>query len=363
MTILLCRPRGGFNDCLVQVELARRYAQSHGRRLVLDTRRSGLHAQLTEYFRPGPELRPAPEDLTPDLLAALDAEDSLRPSEVAHRLSSYVPEYRDGHHRDAMTGAVLSFDMGKDHPEKVLLRETSGGGYESLLLLSHLQLHPQIASEIGGRILELGPEHDAVHVRHSDYRSDYKAFLTRLAPALKRRPVLLCTDSREVQEVAPGLLPGIDRLLMLAEVPETDGKPLHVLAEGDVSARNIEMLTDLFALAFARRLWFGSVQIGDDPGQVSGFSLLAEALRRHPKVLSGLFAGAAPEVRAGLEARVAGRGRARLSPSLRMAALRIRLTRRRWDPVLDAKIYQLGRTCWRFGKAGLIETSPVPPLF
>ncbi len=47
---LVCRPRGGFNDTLTQIEKTRRYAIEYGRTLVLDTTRSGLGCRLDRLF-------------------------------------------------------------------------------------------------------------------------------------------------------------------------------------------------------------------------------------------------------------------------------------------------------------------------
>ncbi|MEO1399506.1 MAG: hypothetical protein AAFU56_11660, partial [Pseudomonadota bacterium] len=46
----LSRPRGGFNDSMVQIEKSRLYAEKFNRVLVLDTSRSGLREQLDTLF-------------------------------------------------------------------------------------------------------------------------------------------------------------------------------------------------------------------------------------------------------------------------------------------------------------------------
>jgi hypothetical protein len=47
---LLCRPHGGLNDTLCQIEKCWKYALKSDRVLIIDTRNSGLHADFSEYF-------------------------------------------------------------------------------------------------------------------------------------------------------------------------------------------------------------------------------------------------------------------------------------------------------------------------
>ena len=47
---LLSRPRGGFNDAMVQLEKSAMYAEKYGRVLLLDMSRSGLRAQIDDIF-------------------------------------------------------------------------------------------------------------------------------------------------------------------------------------------------------------------------------------------------------------------------------------------------------------------------
>ena len=48
---LLCRPQGGLNDTLCQIELCWRYAARFNRTLIIDARKSGLHADFSEFFQ------------------------------------------------------------------------------------------------------------------------------------------------------------------------------------------------------------------------------------------------------------------------------------------------------------------------
>ncbi len=303
--MLLCRPASGLNDLLVQIDRCRLYTARHGRALIVDTGRSGLRDDFHAYFEAREGFGPALLPYGPELEAALNRVRGTRPAEVEGRIGRYDSAAR-GRHVWLEGGAVaLDFDMRQDHPEQLLLCESFGGGQASLRLLRHLVLQADVAEAVLRRVLALGPGYDAIHVRHSDYRTEYARFLARIAPALRGRRVLLCTDSREVQEAAPGLLGDVE-LLTLGAVPDTGGQPLHERTWGDQRGQNIALLADLLALAGARRMWFTRV----GRRQVSGFSTLAEGLRRLPGVQRGLVERAHPALREAFDVQLGARDRA-----------------------------------------------------
>jgi hypothetical protein len=49
---LLCIPHGGMNDTLCQIELCWLYALKYGRQLIINTQKSGLMGDFSDYFEP-----------------------------------------------------------------------------------------------------------------------------------------------------------------------------------------------------------------------------------------------------------------------------------------------------------------------
>ncbi|MEY3069700.1 MAG: hypothetical protein RLZZ456_1399 [Pseudomonadota bacterium] len=49
---LLCRPEGGFNDMLCQIELCWHYAEANGRTLIVDSAVTGFGDDFATYLRP-----------------------------------------------------------------------------------------------------------------------------------------------------------------------------------------------------------------------------------------------------------------------------------------------------------------------
>jgi hypothetical protein len=230
---------------------------------------------------------------------------------MTHRTGDYTAKFSSaiGKCIDATTKTELRFDLSKDHPETLLIHDQLGGGYTGIDALSRMSLIKSAANQVGDRVSALGPDYDAIHIRHSDYRTDYQNLLRRAAPLFAGRRLLVCSDSARVKAEAAALLGPRVEVLSIANTPNTGEVPLHARPKGlDRSAANIDLLSELVAMARAKRFVFSAVlppkpRPGQPPqrrAQFSGLSVLAEMLRISPEVLPGLFAKADPEVFAAL---------------------------------------------------------------
>ncbi|TPW27859.1 hypothetical protein FJU08_19220 [Martelella alba] len=295
---LLCRPHGGLNDMLVQIELCRAYAASHARVLVVDMNRSGWKDDFQRYFEPLPGFGPVGRAWSMDMARHLAEINDVVPAEIGGRIRDYQFSQAGTVFLLAGSDIRLSFDFSVKHDARLLVHEQCGGGLESIDFLRHVRFTSEAANAILRRIIPLGADYDAIHVRHTDMKTDYQGFLKRIAPALAGRRVLLCTDSHAVQQEAPGLLAGCAEVLTLGAVPDTGDLGLHYHNEGDVFERNLGSLADLVALACSNSLYFTSVRDGDNTARVSGFSLLAEGLHHQPKMIRALMGAADGELRA-----------------------------------------------------------------
>lgn len=276
-TYFLCRPRGGLNDMLCQIELAYRYCRKHRRVLIIDTARSGMRDDFFKYFtfRPGSDvqvvgLADVPVDL--DTLTTL-------PDGIKGRVTSYQPEYVAGFdYTDPQNGQSLNVDLGQAHDAQLLVRETNGGGINSYWLLQHL-LPTQLVLDALARKLETLPQgFVSMHIRNTDLQTDYRSFVQAIEWALRGREVLVGTDSGEIQAALPRLAPET-HFHFLTELDPKSTQPLHDSTR-TTEQGNLDMLTDLFALALGSKLYFTFTQ----QGYISGFSGLAYGLS-HSKLI------------------------------------------------------------------------------
>jgi hypothetical protein len=292
-TYLLCRPRGGFNDAMVQIEKCRLYAIKYNRILVVDTTRSGIKLPFQDVFTAQENFGCEVLGWTPEMISAFDEFTSVYPPEVCHRVSTYgtkwVSQYK--YYVDAETGRELNFDAAIDHKAQLIVYEQAGGGPASFAALDRLSLVPKIVQLVLNNLQHLNADFDAVHIRHSDYKTDFAAFLTRLRSVLRARPVLICSDSADAISSAAKILHPTTKLLSVTETPDLGGVTLHGANELDATEALVDLLSDLFALSLSRRLFFTSLSGGHtDDLRVSGFSLLAFILNKNPNTVRRLLA-------------------------------------------------------------------------
>ncbi|MDR1450724.1 MAG: hypothetical protein LBI57_00075 [Helicobacteraceae bacterium] len=160
----------------------------------------------------------------------------------------------------------------------------------SLSIFYYADLRPDVRIYIKNTIDKLGT-YDAVHIRHSDYKTDYKSFLSEVAD-LSSDKIALCTDSCEVQRYAKETFS--DRFICVNEIPDVGGKTLHGNKELDRYKTNLAALTDLFVLGAAKKLYTTYIDSGYDKSKgrrQSGFSKLAIELNKRPKLIERILNG------------------------------------------------------------------------
>lgn len=290
---VLCRPRGGLNDNLVQIERCWRYADEHNRTLVLDTRErsSGILLPFDECFVPASQPGHAifsPGEALLELFEGLSA----FPVELQGRIGTYTSSFNkeQNNYVDDLTGVRLSFDFDREYTESLLINEQSGGGDLSIGVdcLTRLQLSPKVRYAVKQQLSKLPSSgYAAVHVRHTDYRTNYERFFRRINRRLGVGPLLVCTDNAEVVERARHCFRRAE-VMSLTALPKLNGMPLHDYAKkldrDDRFVFFVSAISDLLALAGASMLYLSETQ----GGRLSGYSRLAAALQKDNSVLDQL---------------------------------------------------------------------------
>lgn len=288
-TAVLCRPLGGLNDTLCQIEKSWSYAERFDRWLVIDTRESGLHDDFSEYFRP--------RDAAADVVFGL----SSRPERRIAQLSPLPPGLTDAildmppetfyDPADSVADrrpAKLVFDLRKPHRDRVLVRQHAGGGDDSFRLLDKITFTETVRRAIMERLAHLEGEYSAVHVRNTDYQTDYRGFFSKLRSRVAGGQLLVCSDDAAVIAFAKRYFDSTE-ILQASPIPDSGGAPLHVkstFASPELRRENnLSLLTDLIALGRAKRLYITR----HSRGQTSGYSRLARHLSDNRYVINGLL--------------------------------------------------------------------------
>ncbi len=280
--ILLCRPMGGLNDMLVQIEKCWRYALESNRTLFVDTLRGGFLDPLNHYFK----------DVDGMIFGVphIKSEMTIFPSHDSLRDVKYKTKFARslGKHILIDSGEPITFDFTKNYSQDILIHHQSGGGTSAIKVLKKLKLLPNIAEYIQKQISELG-DYDSIHVRNTDSKTNYKFFFSELKIP-SERDIVLCSDDFSCQEYARSFFP--NRVFIPNPAPDTNQKPLHNNKNLPRLSSNISAIADLLILASGKNLYFTTLvpdALITRNVNISGFSRLAKQLHDNPSVINHLL--------------------------------------------------------------------------
>jgi hypothetical protein len=326
----------GLNDVLCQIWVSYQYAQALRRTLWIDTSCAGLADELTNYMHH----HNYPQGTPPNLQLRIPSADYKK----LNRLSCYpnIPPRT----LDQLGHYFMSSSLVTDHPEDlkrafflrilnrfkycfspstdlpnfrftsfirlyanlrmhkvdfigkhlkneaVVLVAPPISGSESLQTLQLFRLNECIRNQIFERLKDLPEDYDAIHIRHTDYRTNYEAFIHSISSQLVGRTVLMCSDNPDVIQFAKENL-RLSKVISVTNFDELSTDPcrlrpahyqwhlpLHIRR-----SRNISMLAELVGLSKSARFFYTTVK-KDGFGGHSGFSQLADGLKKNPDILA-----------------------------------------------------------------------------
>lgn len=285
---LLCRPRGGLNDSLCQVEACWRYADRFQRVLIVDTLRSGLFTELSNFFEP--RAPKTPVIFSSSATRLLGSAADCMPREVAGLIDTYTTAYSPAlrNHVDAASQVQLTFDFTADHAAEVLLHEQCGGGPRSFDFLRRVDLSVALKTILRARLRFRSEGYAAIHIRNTDYKTDYMNLFEEVRDKVSGQNLLICSDDANVIRVAKSFLSQAN-VFSVSDIPDTDQQPIHgawvQLSKAGRDSSAVDVLVDLFALAFSHTLFTTNVS----GGHPSGFSRLAQFLHQDRPLLDRLL--------------------------------------------------------------------------
>ena len=284
---IFCRQRGGFNDSLAQTGRCLSYALLHRRKVVVSAINAGQLQQFGRYFSVHPSARRS--IFLSDSLRAFTRSQNIFPAKLSADPDKLLPvwDLETKLHIDPKTRVPIRFED-KPYPHSILLHEQCGGG-PGWSTLERLQLTTEACRAIWERLRHLPHKYTAVHIRNTDYSTDWKRFLDSVsAKTLQQLPCLICTDNPATVQEARQYLPAAT-FLSIYPFPQglADGESLHYSPKAQGWEYDIGMLADLVAMARAQSLFIGSHQAGG----FSGFGQLALDLHRRPHLVTRLLRG------------------------------------------------------------------------
>ena len=150
---VLCRPRGGLNDMLCEIEKCRMYAEQHGRKLLIDTTLSGFKDHFWRYFElawPDSIFEMA---LDYSALNQMPSFPKVIQGNISHFQATRSPILLGGY-IDAKTGEKITFDFSKAYEETLLIHEQEWPGpMISVFFLDRLRLTNEVKEIVLEKLL------------------------------------------------------------------------------------------------------------------------------------------------------------------------------------------------------------------
>jgi hypothetical protein len=292
--VVLCRPQGGLNDVLCQIERVCRYAERFDRIVIIDTNHHStkyIKDNFSRYFV---------SKQKGIILDIAEAKFELKnvdvfPQFLTGSLFGYDAHFdRDlGYFVENKTHKPITFDFTKDYAEPVLVHHASGRlRGASVAALSRLRLHDSLYNELAKRLNSIGQNYDSLHIRNTDYKTSYQQLLNQLKgrPALSNcENLFVATDDVACLQYCKNNLKGIN-VVSFSQLPQESGRPIHWLSEGDnIYERNKDAILDLLMLALARKFFFLEIDQNRWGARYSGFAVLALDLRNSKPILNQLL--------------------------------------------------------------------------
>ena len=283
---LLCRPQGGLNDMLCQIEKCFRYAQASKRILIIETDYHGssyFSDSMSKYFVScRSNLLLGAVEYIPDF-DQLD----VFPRFLYGRVSSYsvIWNKKYQYFYDDVIGEKITFDFSMDYNESLLVHHQLGGGSLSLWALSRLRVHEDVIEELLKRIKLISKPYAAIHIRNTDHETDYRQHLDHLNQTIQA-PIFVATDNADTLRECKAVF-GADRVYSFARrLSSTLGTPLHLnFVHGtEVTERNQDAILDLLMLALSSSLYIFQIK-NCAYSKYSGFSRLAHSLNNSKLLL------------------------------------------------------------------------------
>jgi hypothetical protein len=289
-----CLPLGGLNDTLCQIAVCCQYALKHGRKLYVDTQFSGaFRVPFSEVFNFVADsallVNGCPSEL--ELLHLNSVETQFRDLSLSRVIQDLEIESEAG--LATINGQQITFDFSVGSSTPLLIHSSFGGGWKSIEILHVLTLTPRFRSIIQAALLKMPRIYDAVHIRATDYQSDYTCLISgphRLSCGSSK--LLLSSDNQDVIEIFRDAFGDCVFSPELLEDPTLANKlpsdPLHTrldLPYASRLSRTAQVLVDLLSLAGSRRLYFTRVE----NGSFSGYSMLALHIKKHSYIARQLL--------------------------------------------------------------------------
>lgn len=265
---IICRPLGGLNDCLCQVEYCRKLAKSRYRNLLIQSETGDIHLkhrfQLPFFelfhFSKIKSIPSVSEIFEQGLLTDEKVPDLYKPVSKSRGIS--LLEFTKGQVR---TSKLSKFRRLKHDFE---FHESAGGGLGSATLLNHIELNSNVIDSLKQILKHVGKVGVGIHFRSLDWGGgDITHLFSAIEKINAKDTVLIATDD-------PAIITNVKNQYPLRNFVYME----DILEELQIETKSIELaLLELIALSQCEKLEIISLNRSElFAPKFSGYSRLAK---------------------------------------------------------------------------------------
>jgi hypothetical protein len=282
MKYLLCRPLGGINDMLMRIFHCYQYCKFNNRVLLIDTKYNSFFANSFDKYFTFNKTDEITVIYNSDEIYKLISENdfSVYPHCLKNNLLNYTIEYKDNNMYIVGTDILSNIDLKVIYDEDIILYNIFGGGNVPHYVLQNLTFNKNVIDEIIIRYNKITTSYVGIHIRNTDYTTDYRGFYEQHKATLENNPIFLATDSKEVLDFFKSK--NIKLYTFVKEFNDNN-LPIHdpLNIKNDKDTIIIDLLCDLILLSLADTLII--------PETHYGFSRLAHILFDNKHIVHSLL--------------------------------------------------------------------------
>jgi len=293
---LLCRPQGGLNDVLCQIERCYQYAKLTDRTLVVDTNYSDnfyFKDDFSKYFfSSDPSI-----ELNGSKYLKLMEDMDVYPSLIKGKLNHYESKYHSTKLRyvEKVSLEPISFNFKKNYLEQLIIHHDCGAQeFLSIGALKKLAISESLKAMLIERYRTIGSSYMGLHIRNTDYQTDTHALVAKIKQIKPERLLIATDDLRTLNYFLGEIDPSVTKIFNFASTLSSGGDPIHTsngLVDEEIYERNCDAILDLLLLALANTLCYSEIQANGPNLGYSGYSLLARDLFNDKATLFNLIGG------------------------------------------------------------------------
>lgn len=269
---LLCRPLGGLNDVLCQINYCYNYCVKFNRVLLIDTtfayKHNSFSCSFDNYFSFIKKVKViiiTNKEQIHNIIT--NKNKTIYPTKLKNNITNYKIEHDKTTNIKEQFRALENnlYLSRQSYQEDIVIHHSYGGGIESQKIINLIRINKSIGLKFKQIYIKISKPYIGIHIRNTDMTSDYKNFLENNYDLINSyQNILLATDSIESKKYFYKKF-GDKNIFSYSQVLETN-EPLHTQSK-DKNESFTNTLIDLLLLVYSEKLIVST--------ETSGFANLA----------------------------------------------------------------------------------------